>query len=111
MDTRITRIEIDSLSVTDLAVTISGAGDVELAGQVETQEVDMSGFGNYNAPDLESQTASVRISTTGNAVVWVLDTLDVEISGAGKVEYFGSPEVTRDISGAERVTSRCEGEP
>jgi hypothetical protein len=39
-------------------------------------------------------------------VIWVLDTLDVEISGAGNVEYFGNPEVTRDISGAGKVTSR-----
>ncbi len=100
-------IRIDSLSATDLAVTISGAGNVELAGQVGTQEIDMSGLGNYNAPDLESQTASVRISGAGSAVVWVLDTLDVEISGAGNVEYYGSPEVPREIiSGAGRVTSR-----
>jgi hypothetical protein len=66
----------------------------------------MSGFGNYNAPDLQSQTASVRISGAGNAVIWVLDSLDVEISGAGNVEYFGSPEVSKDISGAGKVTSR-----
>jgi hypothetical protein len=39
-------------------------------------------------------------------VIWVLDTLDVEISGAGNVEYFGSPDVTRDISGAGKVTSQ-----
>jgi hypothetical protein len=85
---------------------MSGAGNVDLTGQVETQEIDMSGLGNYNAPDLESRTASVHVSGAGNAVVWVLDTLDVEISGAGNVEYFGSPEVTRDISGAGKVASR-----
>ena len=99
-------IGIDSLSATDLAVTISGAGNVDLAGQVERQEVEMSGFGNYTAPDLESQTASVRIGGAGSTVIWALDTLDVEISGAGNVEYFGSPNVTRDVSGAGKVTSR-----
>jgi hypothetical protein len=101
-------IGIDSLSATDLVVTISGAGNVDLAGQVETQEIDMSGLGRYNAPDLESQSASVRISGAGGAVVWAQDTLDVEISGAGNVEYYGSPNVTQDISGAGRVTSRGE---
>jgi hypothetical protein len=99
-------IGIDSLSASDLAVTFSGAGNVDLAGQVETQEVDMSGFGNYDASDLKSQKASVRISGAGNAVVWVLDSLDVTISGAGNVEYFGSPTVTKETSGAGRVTSR-----
>jgi len=77
-----------------------------LTGQVEAQEIDLSGLGSYNAPDLESRAASVRISGAGNTVIWVLDTLDVTISGAGNVEYFGSPEVTRDVSGAGRVTSR-----
>jgi hypothetical protein len=99
-------IGIDSLSAADLTVTISGAGNVDLAGQVETQEIDMSGFGNYNAPDLESQTASVRIGGAGSTVIWALDTLDVEISGAGNVEYYGSPQVTREISGAGKVTSQ-----
>ncbi len=99
-------VGIDSLSATDLVVKISGAGNVDLAGQVEAQEIDMSGLGRYSAPDLESQTASVRISGAGGAVVWAQDTLDVEISGAGNVEYYGSPQVTREISGAGKVTSR-----
>jgi len=59
--------------------------NIELIRQVEAQEIDWSGLGNYNAPDLESQTASVRISGTGN------------------VEYFGNPEVTQEISGAGKV--------
>jgi len=35
-----------------------------------------------------------------------VNTLDVTISGAGNVDYFGSPTVTQDISGAGRLTSR-----
>jgi hypothetical protein len=100
-------IRIESLSAADLEIRASGAGNIQAAGAVETQEIDLSGLGSYNAPDLESQTASVRISGAGSAVVWALDTLDVEISGAGNVEYYGSPEVPREvISGAGRVTSR-----
>ena len=79
---------------------------IEIPGQVERQEIELKGFGNYNARDLESRTASVRISGAGNAVVWVLDTLDVTISGAGNVEYYGDPRVTREISGAGKVTGR-----
>lgn len=60
-------------------------GNIELIRQVEAQEIDLSGLGNYNAPDLESQTASVRIS------------------GIGNVKYFGSPEVPQEISGAGKV--------
>jgi hypothetical protein len=101
-------IGIDSLSATDLEIRASGAGNIQAAGAVETQKIDLSGLGSYNAPDLESQTGSVRISGAGSAVVWALDTLDVEISGAGNVEYYGSPTVTvtEDLIGAGRVTSK-----
>ena len=99
-------IRMSSLTATHLAVTVSGAGNIELAGQVKTQEINLNGLGNYNAPDLESQAATVRISGAGSATIWVYDTLDVTISGAGNVEYFGSPNVTQDISGVGKVTSR-----
>jgi len=99
-------IRIDSLSVTDLVVTVNGAGQVELAGQVKTQEITLNGLGNYVATDLESQTATVRVPGAGSVVIWVHDTLDVTISGAGGVEYYGSPHVTQDITGVGKLTSR-----
>jgi hypothetical protein len=99
-------IRIDSLTATDLVVTVSGAGNIKLAGQVKTQEVNLNGLGNYVAPDLESQAATVRISGAGSASIWALDTLDVTISGAGNVDYYGSPEVSENISGVGKVTSQ-----
>ena len=99
-------IRIDSLTATDLVVTVSGAGNIEVAGQVKTQQFNLNALGNYNASDLESQAATVRISGAGSASIWVHDTLDVVISGAGNVEYFGSPDVTQDISGVGSVKSR-----
>ena len=99
-------IRIDSLTATDLVVTVSGAGNIEVAGQVKTQQFNLKALGNYNASDLESQAATVRISGAGSASIWVHDTLDVVISGAGNVEYYGSPDVTQDISGVGSVKSR-----
>jgi acyl carrier protein len=99
-------IGIDSLTASDLVVTVSGAGNIELAGQVKTQEVNLNALGNYVAPDLESQAATVRISGAGSASIWALDTLDVTISGAGNVDYYGSPEVSQNISGVGKVTSQ-----
>jgi acyl carrier protein len=99
-------IGIDSLTASDLVVTVSGAGNIELAGQVKTQEVNLNALGNYVAPDLESQAATVRISGAGSASIWVHDTLDVTISGAGNVDYYGSPEVSKNISGVGKVTSQ-----
>ena len=51
------QINIAQLTATDVAVEMSGAGTVDLAGQVTHQTVEMSGLGTYQAGDLESQTA------------------------------------------------------
>ena len=92
-------IEIDELMADDLVVNLSGAGSMAISGEVDSQNIIIDGTGNYQAEDLKSQKTSIEISGLGNGQVWVEDSLDVTISGGGSVEYFGSPSVTRDVSG------------
>jgi hypothetical protein len=96
-------IDIGALSATEIVVSISGAGRAKVAGQVERQMIDISGVGGYDAPDLECRSADVVIHGGGDVTVWVLDTLDVEITGAGRVSYYGSPDVSEDTSVAGDV--------
>ena len=98
-------ISIGTLTVTDLVVKAEGTGDIELAGNVETQEIRRVGTGDYKAANLESKTAKVEAVGTGNVVVWVLDSLDVEITGTSKVSYYGSPNVTQNITATGSLTS------
>ena len=93
------------LTVTDLVVKAEGTGDINLAGNVETQEITRVGTGDYDAADLESKTAKVEAVGTGNVVVWVLDSLDVDITGTSKVSYYGSPNVTQNITATGSLTS------
>lgn len=96
-------ITIDRLTADDLEVTISGAGAVHLAGQVDSQDVNLSGLGQYDAGDLESQEAHVNLSGAGSATVWAHERLDTNLSGAGSVNYYGSPDVTNQHSGVGGV--------
>ena len=98
-------VSIDTLTATDLVVTAEGTGDIALAGTVEKQELELKGTGNYEAPDLKSSTATVRIDGTSKAQLWVIDSLDVVINGAGEVSYFGSPNVSQSITGTSSLTS------
>ena len=93
------KIEIDSLNADEISVNVSGTGDIDLAGNVGKQEISIKRFGNYSAPELQSNQASVQIDGLGKVLIWVKDALTVGIDGAGKVEYYGSPSVTQDISG------------
>jgi len=93
------KIDIKALSSVDLSINTTGAGDIELSGKVEHQNVEISGVGNYTASNLESQDAEIKLSGIGNAVLWVENTLEVEIQGKGDVSYVGTPEVDYNDSG------------
>lgn len=99
-------IEIRTLTAEYLNVNLSGAGNFNAEGKVSEQKANLSGVGNYEVEDLESENATIILAGLGRAVVWVNDSLDVSISGTGSVEYYGSPRVTRNISGLGSVSSR-----
>lgn len=89
-----------------LVIELSGAGSARVSGTVDTQEVTLSGAGDYDGRDLESRNARIEVSGAGHVVVWAEERLDVKASGAGKVEYFGDPQVRSDVSGVSSVTRR-----
>jgi hypothetical protein len=98
----------NNLDATSLRVTISGAGKVELSGAIGFQEVTLSGMGDYEAADLESEEAVVEISGVGSGTVWVTRRLEATLSGVGSLGYWGSPEVERTISGSGAVNALGE---
>jgi hypothetical protein len=94
-----------NLTTTVLEVALSGAGKVNLAGQTQSQSIDISGAGSYSAKEFTSKDCEVSISGLGRAIVNATDTLDVNMSGLGTVEYVGKPAVSQDISGGGSVKS------
>ncbi|MBE0595271.1 MAG: DUF2807 domain-containing protein [Gemmatimonadales bacterium] len=99
---------IDAYDVrgTFLAVTISGVGSVFASGVVGAQDVLVSGSGRYEGANLDSRVAYVLVSGTGSAVVRAREFLDVTVSGAGLVEFFGTPQVRQTISGTGAIVWR-----
>lgn len=76
-----------------------------MSGEVDTQQLNISGVGSYDAKELVSKDCEIRISGAGKAVVNATQTLDIEMSGVGKVDYVGNPSVTQNISGAGSIKS------
>jgi hypothetical protein len=104
------RINVKNLSANSLDVDLSGAGDFELSGKVGQQNVELSGAGNYQAGDLQSQSTWIEISGLGNATVWVIENLELSLSGVGSLEYYGHPTITKEVSGLGNVESLGEHE-
>lgn len=87
----------------DVFARISGSGDMHLQGVIDDLNFSVSGSGNLHAFDLETQTADITISGSGNAEVTVVQSLDVRISGSGDVYFRGDPLIDSRISGSGKI--------
>jgi hypothetical protein len=96
--------KLDGLHADDLKTSINGAGKVTASGTTTTQELHMTGAGEYLAGDLQSKRAMIDVSGAGKATVRASDDLNVQVSGAGSVGYYGNPHVTQNIAGVGKVT-------
>jgi hypothetical protein len=98
-------VRFDRLELDRLKFSISGAGDGQLAGQVNDLSLNVSGKGKVLAEQLRAATATVSISGVGNARLWATEALRVSISGVGHVDYWGQPELKRSVSGLGSVNA------
>ncbi len=97
-------IDVKAIRSDKIDLRISGSGDCQLAGNVDDQDVIISGSGSYLAPELISQSTKISISGSGKATVQVEEELDVRISGSGSIRYSGNPQdLSLTSSGSGRV--------
>jgi hypothetical protein len=99
------KLTLKGLQYHELAVKLGGLGEIHVAGQVDSQVVELTGGGDYNALDLLSQDADVNLSGTGSARVWTESRLNARVSGAGNISYKGEPQVDKTITGLGGVRS------
>ena len=95
--------DLSGLSGGDLALAISGSGDVRASGSVETLEVSIRGSGDMRLEELQARTASVSIAGSGEVRLHAIEALDVGIAGSGEVRYLGDPKVVQRIAGSGDV--------
>jgi len=82
---------------------ISGNGQITLQGRTQKQWLEINGTGVVNAQKLTTEKTSVAINGQGQATVQTLQELDVNINGAGIVQYYGNPKIHQKISGSGEI--------
>lgn len=88
-------------------VDIVGSGNVQLKGSAHALDLNIDGSGNFNGKAYPVALCDVRIEGSGNADVFVTDTLNAYISGSGNINYWGNPkQVNRSIDGSGNVTGK-----
>lgn len=96
-------VTIDPVTVDELVLDLHGAGTVSLRGSADQLRATIAGAADLAAADLASATATIDATDSGKAVVWVSNELDVAAFDAASVEYYGTPSVTVEVSGAASV--------
>jgi hypothetical protein len=99
------RVQMNQLTTDSLKVNLSGVGGLEISGSAPQATIDISGAGSVNSPDLKLNTANITISGLGSATLWVIDQLTGNISGAGSVSYYGSPQTNTNSTGLGQFKS------
>jgi len=96
-------LDMMNLNVRSLEMVVEGGTDIDISGIAEIQTLDFSGGTNFDAEDLRSASISLHIEGAVSATVWATETLDLDLSGAYDVKYFGNPSLTQDIQGVGNV--------
>jgi len=97
------QVRLNGIQVSVLDSMLSGAGDIQASGTADELKVVLSGLGDFNAAELQSNKADIELSGMGGATVRVEDDLAATITGAGSIQYFGNPHVEQTINGAGSV--------
>ncbi len=91
----------------DFEVDVSGAGTVNLSGEVDRFRVDLSGAGSINARELKAKDVRVSVSGAASAEVYAKDYLDASVSGVGSISYYGDPaKIKTDVSGVGSISRK-----
>ena len=90
-----------------LSLKISGSGDIVGNGNVESLTGKINGSGDLLLRELHSKSANIYINGSGDAEVWVSDTMVGEINGSGDIDFYGNPEnIKSKINGSGEINSK-----
>ena len=91
----------------DLYVYLNGVGNIILDGSASNLKLRHNGVGKLDAYDMPSLYVDIVNAGVGNSEIYVINELNVTISGVGSVYYRGDPEyINSTISGVGRLKQR-----
>lgn len=90
-----------SVSAETIDISASSAGEAEIKGKVKNLTVDASSAGEVDAYDLEAQNVTAGASSAGSIRINVVNALTARASSGGSIRYRGSPNksITDSSSG------------
>ena len=97
------KIMLKGIEYQELEISMEGLGEIELQGEVQKQDVILSGLGAIKAEALKTQETNLTVSGAGTARVWVEGHLIAELTGAGSILYKGQPVLETTKTGLGNI--------
>lgn len=76
-----------------LGAYLSGSGDLRLEGETSDAELKLSGSGAIRGQHMSASSAAIVLSGSGDISATVQDSVNVELSGSGQIDLFGTASV------------------
>lgn len=84
----------------NLAIDLSGTGEISAAGSTSALHVKISGVGDVRAKDLPARSATVELGGPGHATVRATESIDARLTGIGDIDVYGHPaQIRKSVSG------------
>ena len=97
-------VTLDKIDQDDLQLDLSGAGNIDANGRVNSITVKSSGAGSVDLGDLDAGDAKVNASGVGNMDINAHGKVNVSVSGVGNVTLHHKPaELTTQVSGVGSI--------
>jgi hypothetical protein len=97
-------LAIDGYNQDQLAVDVSGSGNVTAKGKTHQVKLDISGDGDVDMSALATESTDAQISGSGHASIAPTSAADLHISGDGEIDLKSHPpRLTSDVSGSGRI--------
>ena len=93
------QIIIQHLTADHIRAQVEARGRIRVLGDVESQQAIVSGNSRYEAEELISDSADIRMSDQSIAEIHVTDSLTALVGGDSALGYVGYPEVMKQGAG------------
>lgn len=100
-------IVVEKIKGSNLEVDLSGAGSINLTGEVDEFELDVQGVGNVYARSLIAKQVDISLVGAANAEAYAAESLDARVTGVGSIDYYGNPQkVDSNVTGVGRINRK-----
>lgn len=97
-------LRLASLDTRTANVTVSGSGDVKVAGRCGALNVKMAGSGDADLAGLACTNAAISVAGSGNVNAHATGQASIRVAGSGDVRVSGGARCTRKVAGTGNVT-------